>query len=171
MTSRFPFPAYRPPRETETGNVPFDDTSHQRFKRTQFASAEDRATLGSDPSADWSPANGRSGGFHTKAARLAHCRCRGKSDKSIRLFHPPPDGAHNGHLTAMIKIPPKRRNLLVINHLQVAMPQPWPPSTSTIPSISPTASPSNTALILRVCLYDPLKVEAAILRFERLASV
>ena len=47
---------------------------------------EDRATLGSDPSADWSPANGRSGGFHTKAARLAHCRCREKSDKSIFLL-------------------------------------------------------------------------------------
>src|SRR5271165_6866650 len=34
----------------ETGNTP---------------SAEDRATLGSDPSADWSPANGRSGGSST----------------------------------------------------------------------------------------------------------
>src|SRR5271166_5352218 len=58
----------------ETGNTP---------------SAEDRATLGSDPSADWSPANGRSGGLHTKAARLAHCRGREKSEKSIPSFKPP----------------------------------------------------------------------------------
>ena len=71
---------------------------------------EDRATLGSDPSADWSPANGRSGGFYTKAARLAHCRGKEKSDKSIRPSTPP-DGTHNGHLTALIKTAPKRAEI------------------------------------------------------------
>jgi hypothetical protein len=61
-------------------------TRSPKVQEYPFASAEDRATLGSDPSADWSPANGRSGGFHTKTARLAHCRCREKSDKSIFLL-------------------------------------------------------------------------------------
>src|SRR5580658_2821603 len=85
MTSRFPFPAYRPPgkRKRETSLL---TTLPPKVQQNPFASAEDRATLGSDPSADWSPANGRSGGFHTKAARLAHCRCREKSDKSIFLL-------------------------------------------------------------------------------------
>ena len=74
ITSRFPFPAYRPPgkRKRETPLL----TTLAPGPSNPFAPAEDRATLGSDPSADWSPANGRSGGFHTKAARLAHCRCR-----------------------------------------------------------------------------------------------
>ena len=64
------------------------------FSMLGLLQTEDRATLGSDPSADWSPANGRSGGLHTKVARLAHCRCREKSDKSIHLFHPP-NGWHS----------------------------------------------------------------------------
>ncbi len=108
IISRFPFPAYRPPGKRKRETLPLT-TLRRRSEQPQFASAEDRATLGSDPSADWSPANGRSGGFHTKAARLAHCRCREQSDKSIPLFHRPPDGTHNWHLTATIKIPPNRR--------------------------------------------------------------
>ena len=50
----------------------------------------------------------------------------------------------------MIKILPKWRDIIVINHLQAAMPQRWPPSTSTIPSIFPIASPSNIALTLSI---------------------
>src|SRR5271166_1959279 len=108
MTSRFPFPAYRPPGKRKPETLPPDDTS--TVGATQFAPAEDRATLGSDPSADWSPANGRSGGFHTKAARLAHCRCREKSDKSIRLFHRPPDGTRNWPSNSGRLTPPENRS-------------------------------------------------------------
>ena len=52
------------------GNTPIDAQLNSR-KPTPFAPAEDRATLGSDPSADWSPANGESGGLDLKATRLA----------------------------------------------------------------------------------------------------
>jgi hypothetical protein len=38
------------------------------------AAARSDRTLGSDPSAEWSPGNGRSGSLHTKAARLAQGR-------------------------------------------------------------------------------------------------
>ena len=41
---------------------------------------------------------------------LAHCRGKEKSDKSIRPSTPP-DGTHNGHLTAMIKTAPKRAEI------------------------------------------------------------
>src|ERR1700692_4456837 len=52
---------YRPSGKRKRETLPLT-TLQRRSEQSPFAPAEDRATLGSDPSADWSPANGRSGG-------------------------------------------------------------------------------------------------------------
>src|SRR5580658_4070550 len=92
MTSRFPFPAYRPPgkRKRETSLL---TTLPPKVQQNPFASAEDRATLGSDPSADWSPANGRSGGFSYEGRPASPLPVQGKK----RQIHLPSTSRHCTH--------------------------------------------------------------------------
>ena len=73
-------------RKARTG---FNPKTQQKIKipaKTVVKFRVAKAALGSDPSADWSPANGRSGGLHPKAARLAPA---GAGTKAINpsVFH------------------------------------------------------------------------------------
>ena len=82
---------------------------------TPFAPAEDRATLGSDPSAGWSPANGRSGGLYLKAVRLAPA---GAGTKAINpsVFYPA--RLHSRLPSAAKIIIPWTGDIIVVNHWQ-----------------------------------------------------
>ena len=107
IRSRFPFPAYRPPG---------------KGRPKCSLRAEDKATLGSDPSADWSPANGRSGRLHTKAARLAHCRGREKAINPCLFSHhrmAPQNWANSVELNL-----PRTGDLIVLTICRHAMLQP-----------------------------------------------
>src|SRR5271165_6421085 len=130
ITSRFPFRTYRPPRETVTGNTPIEAQLNPR-EQTQFAPAEDRATLGSDPSADWSPANGKSGEPAYRGRPASPCRCRNKSDKSIPLFNLA--RLQSQLACTAITILPRIGGVIVVNHWQ-------PCHAPTLPLVTPSDS-------------------------------